>query len=107
MRPLLKYVSLALIAALPVIGSVGPATAQVVAPPPLQVEPLPPPPVGRLLSGALATGSGTAPIRLAAGPLCHPPRARAVWVPGAWVFVGGRYVWHRGPLALIGLPGAA
>ena len=31
-----------------------------------------------------------------AGHYVHAPYAQAVWVPGAWVFVRGQYVWHPG-----------
>ncbi len=96
---LLAVVSLA---ALPLLGSVTPVHAQMVAPPPPRAEAMPPPPGARpgvywvWQPGYWRWEPRRRQYVWFAGRYVHAPRARAAWVPGEWVLVRGRWVWHNG-----------
>jgi hypothetical protein len=96
MKSSLKYLGVALIAGLPLIGDIAPAAAQAFAPPPLRVEPVPPPSHrGWVWVPGRWQWNGVQYI-WSPGHYMRPPRARAAWVPGHWVLVRGQYVWREG-----------
>ena len=87
---------------LPLLGS-APSLAQTAPPPPLQAEVVPappPPPRGAhvrpwVWQAGYWRWNGRA-YRWVPGHYVRGPRVGAVWVPGQWVVVRGRYVWHAG-----------
>jgi hypothetical protein len=88
------------VALLPLMSAV-PAIAQTMAPPPPQAEMAPPPPphgggywVWQAGYWRWSANRNTYVWR--PGHYVRAPYAQAVWIPGQWVFVNGRYVWHDG-----------
>jgi len=102
MRRSTKLAAIVSLAALPLVGGmIAPASAQVGAPPALQFEAVPPPPM--VAPGAAAwvwqpgywRWNGRRYV-WARGRYVHAPYRQAVWVPGNWVLVRGRWVWREG-----------
>ena len=88
----------AMIALLPLLGT--PAPAQTVAPPapPVEAAPLPPPVVAGtywVWRPGYWRWNGFRYVCLR-GRYVRAPYPQAAWIPGAWVFVNGQYVWHNG-----------
>jgi hypothetical protein len=92
-----KTLAIAVLASLPLLASIVPAHAQMVAPPPPQAEAVPPPPGGPYVvwQPGRWRWNGVQYVWIP-GHYARPPYARAVWVPGRWVLVRGRWIWRDG-----------
>ncbi|HEY1504353.1 MAG TPA: hypothetical protein VGF92_08635 [Stellaceae bacterium] len=103
MRRSAKLAVIASLAALPFIGGMAaPTSAQTGAPPALQAEPMPPPPAAApgaywvWQPGYWRWAPRQGRYVWAPGRYVHAPYAQAVWEPGNWVLIRGRWVWRAG-----------
>lgn len=102
MNRTIKCIALTAAAILPLLGDVAPALAQAMAPPPPQAEAVPPPPVAGpgaywvWQPGYWRWAPRQGRYVWFQGRYVHAPYAQAMWVPGEWVVVRGRWVWHGG-----------